>query len=133
MPVNFVVAGNLPDFEGFEDLILTSKRHPSVMAWTAAKGLDPVPESEIYLQNVRERIQNLPVYHLGYLNQVISGDAEKVLVALSGLPGDWGHAEYSELATNDEGLPHSGWPNERYIAIAWMVWLIMITFQHFRS
>lgn len=140
LPVNLVAQGKTPQITALEELILMAGNHPSVMAWTAAKGLEPSPEAEEYLRQTRERLNFLPVYHLLLPGQGAATDSETVSLNSNGFEGQWGKAEYKQdsVHNNVQGAasetedPNLLWQGERIAAIIWLVWLIYLSIQTLR-
>lgn len=136
LPVILRAKEKIPQTAVWEDLILISERHPSVLAWTAAKALEPSAEAEEYLQQVRERLNSLPVYHLLIPGWREPASSEEITLETMGLSGSWGQVRYNQDkvfqgAVGAENLFFL-WPNEKIIAISWLAILIFIRLQNIR-
>lgn len=130
LPVSLVAKTKIPDPVVFEDMVLMSKKHPSVLAWTAAKGLEPSTFSVNYLQKVMNKVSPLPAYQLVF-NQA-SAKTDELVIFQHGLEGEWGRVDYYSAVSPDKGLV-GGWKNEKAAAIAWLFWLIFLSVQKIRS
>ena len=136
LPVNLRAKEKVPQVTALEELILIAERHPSVLAWTAAKALEPSAETEEYLQRVRERLNSLPVYHLLLPGQGEPNSPEEITLETKGLMGQWGQVEYNQdEALHDvtrAGNSYALWQDEKIVAISWLFILIFIRFQNIR-
>ena len=71
-PVAMLPEAKLPDPASLGDLAAAGARHPSLWAWTVAKGLDPTrPGTAGYLAQAAARAQGLPVYALAWPSGVL--------------------------------------------------------------
>ncbi len=133
LPVNMVPGKRIPEPNIYEGLIDFNARHPSVMAWTLAKGLESDQYSETYVEKVKQMIPNKPIYHLAYSSsgEVIE-DVENVLITADGFEGPWGRVDFNNpvvVETNN----FSSWKDEKTAAILWLIWLSFISIQNYRA
>ncbi|KUO60700.1 MAG: hypothetical protein APF84_15940 [Gracilibacter sp. BRH_c7a] len=134
LPVNMVPGKRIPNPNIYEGLIDFNSRHPSIMAWTLAKGLEPNQYSENYIQKFRQKISaNKPVYHLTYSSglEIIKG-VENVILTADGFRGTWGSVNFSDSGGGDSDSS-SSWKEEKTSAIVWFIWLSFISIQNFRA
>jgi len=135
-PLTLLAKGKISLLPELEELIIISERHPSVLAWTAAKGLEPSLEAEEFIKDFKARIPDLPVYHVQLFPHPENGKgAEHILLGNQGLSGGWGEVSYNqELVPAGKIIQNE--ENERLAktaAIAWLVWLIFVGIQNFRA
>ncbi|HHV64770.1 MAG TPA: beta-galactosidase [Peptococcaceae bacterium] len=136
LPVSLATQGKLPSPQIYEELILLAEHHPSVLAWTAAKGAQPSAETNEYLRQVKQRIGLLPVYNLILPGQEKGSNPEVVVLGEDGLQGEWGQVLYqSSSQAGVDTFPQATlfWAGEKKAAILWLVFLLLITVQNFRS
>jgi len=133
MPASVAAAPRVPQVADFEDLILIAERHPSVLAWTAGKGLQASTQTSEYLESVRERIPAHPVYHLDlFFLHPSSLQDDQILLRPEGLQGSWGTAEFLEdsvPATGERKLS----TGQKTLAVVWAIWLALLGVQNFRA
>lgn len=129
LPVNLVSSGKIPQISALEDLFLIAERHPSVLAWTAAKGLEPSAQANDYFQQVRARLNPLPVYRLLIPGQGMPAGSEEIDLQTEGIEGQWGKMEYRKDANASEFV----WQGEKIAAISWLVWLFFLSLQTVRK
>lgn len=132
LPVNLTNKGKLPSPAAVEDLILLAEHHPSVLAWTAGKVLEPSAETQEYLQQTQKRINSLPVYNLILPGQERHSDTREILLDRNGMTGEWGQIVYKEAAVGKTG-PDKGWAGEKALAISWLAVLLFLTIQYLRN
>lgn len=132
-PLNLIAKGKIPSVAELEDLILISERHPSVMAWTAAKGLEPSLEAEDFIKSFSNGIPDLPIYQVQIFDHLDNDKgSENILLEDTGLSGEWGQVSYNrELVPEEKGKEYQKF--EKTVAIAWLVWLIIVGIQNFRA
>lgn len=143
IPMNLTAREKILTIAEMEEIILISERHPSVMAWTAGKGLEPSPQTSGYLQEAAKRLSNKPVYLLLLPGQQASAEEMEIIMTENGIEGVWGKADYIEdsglremgaagnASSNEEG--YLTWQEERFAAISWLVWLIFLSFNTLQS
>lgn len=133
LPVNMVPEGRLPDPSLYEVLLEHSRRHPSILAWTAAKSLVPSVEAKEYLREIKDRVPYLPVFHLSYNTAQEFEGMDSVLLSAEGFQGDWGRVDFVQ----DHGLKEDpgfyGWERPKTAAIIWFAWLVFISVCNWRS
>lgn len=135
-PFNLLAKGKIPSGPEFEELILISKRHPSVLAWTAAKGLEPSLEAENFIKDFSAGIPDAPVYHVQLFPHPENWTgSENILLGKQGLNGSWGEVFYNQELVPDGNIIQSEENQrlEKIAAIAWLVWLIVVGIQNFRA
>jgi len=135
MPLSFTAAGRIPPQQEFQELIVSAERHPSVLAWTAAKGLQPSREATEYLRSVRDRLSYLPVYNMVLFS---SGKPDEIIILnkdglIDELSGTWGNAGYPVNINSDTSTAKNLWPGQKAASIAWLVWLILLSVQNLRA
>ena len=135
LPVSFVPEQRIPLIVEFESLFMMAGRHPSVMAWTLGKGLNNSLSTINYQQGIEQQLSPQPVYKLNLFaaGQDLNDDSQLIL-GVEGFSGSWGRAEY--FNNSDPAGPLIGetnWRGQKIIAIGWLVWLMLLSFQNFRA
>ncbi len=134
IPVSLVPEQNIPQNAQFEDLFAIAERHPSVLAWTAAKGLQPSAEKSEYLKNIGKRLSYLPVYNLDLFPGEQTGDINgQILLKTDGFSGKWGQAEYLQDSSPDNKEENDKWSGQKIVAVIWLIWISILSIQNWRS
>lgn len=133
LPVNLVPGKRIPDPAVYEELIGINNRHPSVMAWTLAKGLEPNQNSETYIQKAKQMISDKPVYHFTYSSsKEVNGGIENILLNPDGFEGIWGRVNYDNTILAQPNNQPS-WEGEKTAATIWLIWLVFISILNYRA
>lgn len=135
LPVTLVTKGGELYTSELENLILIADRHPSVMAWTASKGLETSIETANYLNRVRSRTANLPVYNMVYFpDSNNQSNNENILIDSDKIEGTWGSAEITnDYLSDPDKYPAIEKQSEQVVTIAWLICLLLISIQNLRS
>ena len=134
LPVSFVPEQRIPLTAEFESLFMMAGRHPSVMAWTLGKGLKNSLPTINYRQDIEHQLSQ-PIYSLNLFaaSQEINDDSQLIL-GVEGFSGSWGRAEYLKDSAPASPLNRgTNWHGQNIIAIGWLVWLVLLSFQNFRA
>lgn len=132
LPASLIAKSKDPYDTEMEELILISERHPSVLAWTAGKGLEPSAEVTDYLLKIRDRLANLPVYHLAYFPaEDLLSNSENIIIEANQLQGQWGRVE--RLNDSSQIKNKIELRSLQIFLICWSLWLLLISFQNVRT
>lgn len=143
MPVNMMSKDKIPSPDTLTELILTAKRHPSVMAWSGAKGSELSEQQQHYFQELRKLHKDIPVYRVNVIGETqrFSMEEEGAVLNLEsdGLSGQWGKLSYADIdqskgisLAGEEPVTAQGWKEEKAAAIVWLCWLIIFSIQKLR-
>ncbi|RNC29523.1 MAG: Beta-galactosidase [Candidatus Dichloromethanomonas elyunquensis] len=131
MPAAFASKEKIPSCNEFQELLLTAKRHPSVLALTAGKELEPSAQADAYMQDVKQQIPDVPVYNLKIFPNSEKTNSQTILLGENGLQGQWGKvSENKSFLSESEQTPNTSWRQEKYAAILWLIWLFFLCFQN---
>jgi len=134
LPVAFIPAGTDPYSQELEGLIRTAGRHPSVMAWTVAKGLEPSPETDNYFKQIDTLLTGLPCYNLSYFSAEAKGvGLGELVINQERLQGEWGNLVLADVFLTGSNLEESLQRHWVIVAGCWLVWLLLVSIQNFRS
>ncbi len=135
MPVGFTASSKIPNPAVFEDLAAVAAKHPSVLAWTVAKGIDDSAASSEYLQKTGDMISGFSQYQLSFpKDPVDSSITENILILPEGLQGEWGKLTYySDGSANVVQPSDSKWKTEKVAVILWLICLVFLSAQNFFS
>lgn len=131
MPVYYSPHSRIPPLDTFKEILLLGQRHPSVLAWTSAIGSQPGTGTENYMRSLQEVISPLPVYYIaapGYSAGSSMAQGYGLNVSGAGFKAEWGQAVFSQKPSREA----KSWPGEKIAAIAWLVWLLIVTFEIIR-
>ena len=133
LPVNMVPEKRIPEPNTYEGLIAFNSKHPSVMAWTLAKGLEPGQASKTYIEKVKQMIPDKTVYHIAYSsNGKVTGDIENIVITADGFEGIWGRVNFNDTVLKEQNS-FSSWKDEKIAAFVWLIWLGFISIQNYRA
>ena len=132
MPVTLVPKGKAPNWTDFEELIAIAKRHPSVLAWTAAKGLEQSAEADAYLQELKTQIPDWPLYNIR-ITPGMKTSEKAIMLEEYGLRGTWGQVAYHDYLIVENNNIKGYWKGEKIAAISWLLCLLVISIQNFRA
>lgn len=133
LPVNMVPGKRIPEPNIYEDLIDFDDRHPSIMAWTLAKGLEPDRDSKTYIQKAKQMIPDKHVYHLTYSSsKEVMGDVENVLLTANGFEEVWGRVNFNNNVLGETNN-YSSWKDEKTTAFLWFIWLCIISILNYHA
>jgi beta-galactosidase len=134
MPAAFVPAGQLPPARDLDELFAIAQRHPSVLALTAGKELEASPAAATYLQEVKNLVPGYPVYHLRTFPTPGPQNPGDVLLDSGGLKGAWGNLDFNRsLPAEGVSAASLSWGQEKTAAIIWFLWLLVLSFQNWRT
>ncbi|UWG98365.1 beta-galactosidase [Dehalobacter sp. DCM] len=136
LPANMAAGTKLPQPAQFKELIALAAKHPSVFAWTTAKGLEDSLETTGYLQKIAGTLAGFSTYHLVLINSPdITTEVTPIVLTPDGLSGDWGSLNYlaDNGASNGTNKGNANVRAERVAVILWLVWLIFVSIQNFLS
>lgn len=134
LPVNMVPGKRLPDPNVFNSLLNFDSRHPSILAWTLAKNLEPSQEkAEQYLSKAHRLIPDKPVYHLHFSpDGEVSGDVINSQFTADGFEGTWGKVKFYADFPLEKNNVITYWKEEKIAAIIWFILLALLSIQRFR-
>lgn len=134
LPVNMVPNNRIPEPINYASIVRVNTRHPSVMAWTAAKGLENTQASENYLKKAKQMLANKPVYHLAYTPHAEAVRlADNIQLTPEGFEGLWGSVQFNQHPLGIETNNTHGWEQEKTAAVLWFIWLVFISVQNLRA
>ncbi|NLI90793.1 MAG: beta-galactosidase [Peptococcaceae bacterium] len=128
MPADFISKEKIPSYTQFQELLLISERHPSVLALTAGKELESSPKTEDYFREITKRIPTLPVYHMKIFADNEKKDLQTNILTGNGLQGEWGKVSFNK-SFPDEDKNNTSWEKEIIAAIIWFLWLLFLFIQ----
>jgi len=134
LPVAFMPAGTDLYCQELEDLLRIAGRHPCVLAWTVAKGLEPSREAANYLNQIEAQLNGLPAYNLSYFSAGAKGSGlGELIIYRDSLQGEWGNLVLSDAFLGSADSEKSVDQKMLIIAICWLIWLMLVSIQNLRS
>jgi len=133
LPAALIPAGTDPYSQELEDLIRIAGRHPSVLAWTVAKGLAPSSEADNYFKQIGTLLTGLPAYKLTYFSaEAKNPNLGELTINRDRLLGEWGKLVLPADSLATAALEESVYRYLVIFAVCWLIWLMLISIQNLR-
>lgn len=130
LPVELIPSERLPHPEIFQQVVAEKMLHPSLWAWTVAKGLDPDALTQTYLRQSVKVVQPDLAFAFRITPVILPGlAAEQSLYAQGNkIQGAWG-----QVIIETPLPPDGAWVNEPIVAGAWALLMIFLVWMNIRS
>lgn len=130
LPVELIPSSRLPQPNVFQKVIAGKRLHPSLWAWTVAKGLDSDALAQTYFREAVKEVQPDLAFAIKMTPAVFSEHSSEQLLYVQSnkLQGGWG-----EVTTESTTTSKVQWIQEPYVAGTWSLLMIFLVWMNIRS